>query len=1005
MSVLEQPIHTQKHWPSMCERRACIDSKVIVNTHKKVVLPRTISDELASTKTAAHGLITPLVSVLSRTPEVFFDSGVKMFDGTFDTCQVLFSTQRRPGRESARVIRIGGNRPLMAQYQKLTKEQLQAIVGIGTDLRRLSDRNAILYSAVRGLFGVRDQQRQSSAVDLGHSGSGWFDRMTSLIDSRYNIRRLLGVQRIVTLLGAVLVALSCGTNYVWIPWRFESIFSAYAPQLGARLHVSHTQLNIVGLAGNVGDSVSGPVWGRIVDSRGPRILLAGAFLCSIVGYSGISACMAMAQALEHLSPRLLTGLGANAGVTAAVNTVAKSFPESALGSLRLFFDYCTIFFPGDTSALLLLLSLATSIPPLLAVFIVRPVPLPPIGPGPEGDQTRHYERIPNGEVVPFIADCSASVEEDDRRTLLLHSQSGIESSSALEIGYAGDFYLLFTITLFWPEQVININNVGAISRALIAKSNPKYDETEASNKSRRHSQLESRTSALRMATAILGLAYGSLIGTLPVIIIDWFGLAHLSENMGYVCLALLVGGNFFSIIFGRNLDAHVPREDTNMFLGVTRATNAVSVAAMRDILSERQCLLGRECYVSSLKVTLVACMAALALSAWAALRDEDRKRLRKGMVDGYDEGFWLGPIYTGRQYSLRSAFKQRLQLGLSSERFRVRFRIYQICGLRLVCSHRSSIHCNPPPFGQMTFVTDTRDNVPGLLGARRIITLLGSILVAVCSGTNYIFSAYAPQLGARLHISHTQLNVVGLAGNAGVYVSGPIWGRIVDSRGPRIPLTGAFLCFLVGYSGIKLRLFRGHISIARYNDRLGSFWLWALGVLIFDYCTRFLPRRHISFLTSSPPSLPSMPILLALFIVRPVPLPPTRSGPRDDEHGDYEQIPSGEVVPFIADPNIHTVGVAEEDSRAPLLGSQPQDGSSTLRPGRSHSRSRPDNLPIHGKMLWRNVDFYVVFVIMALYINNVGSISLALFAKSNPNYDEVEASKWQAAQATSSVGY
>ncbi|KAI5988455.1 major facilitator superfamily domain-containing protein [Pisolithus marmoratus] len=354
----------------------------------------------------------------------------------------------------------------------------------------------------------------------------------------------------------------------------------------------------------------------------------------------------------------------------------------------------------------------------------------------------------------------------------------------------------------------------------------------------------------------------------------------------------------------------------------------------------------------------------------------------------------------------------------------------------------------------MTFMTDTRDNVPGLLGARRIITLLGSILVAVCSGTNYIFSAYAPQLGARLHISHTQLNVVGLAGNAGVYVSGPIWGRIVDSRGPRIPLTGAFLCFLIGYSGIKRMYDAGadsgtSISAAHFallvvcglltglgaNAGIGSaisttaksfpesahatttgLVLSGFGLSAFLFSTIahvFFPGNTSTFLLLLALAT-SMPILLALFIVRPVPLPPTRPGPRDDEHGDYEQILSGEVVPFITDPNIHTVGVAEEDSRAPLLGSRPQDGSSsTLRPGRSHSRPRPDNLPdIHGKMLWRNVDFYVVFVIMALlngtgimYINNIGSISLALFAKSNPNYDEVEASKWQAAQvSTLSVG-
>lgn len=33
-------------------------------------------------------------------------------------------------------------------------------------------------------------------------------------------------------------------------------------------------------------------------------------------------------------------------------------------------------------------------------------------------------------------------------------------------------------------------------------------------------------------------------------------------------------------------------------------------------------------------------------------------------------------------------------------------------------------------------------------------------------------------------------------------------------------------------------------------------------------------------------------------------------------------------------------------------------------------------------------------------INNVGSISQALYAKGNPNYDELEASRWQAAQVS-----
>ncbi|KIJ65622.1 hypothetical protein HYDPIDRAFT_88135, partial [Hydnomerulius pinastri MD-312] len=37
----------------------------------------------------------------------------------------------------------------------------------------------------------------------------------------------------------------------------------------------------------------------------------------------------------------------------------------------------------------------------------------------------------------------------------------------------------------------------------------------------------------------------------------------------------------------------------------------------------------------------------------------------------------------------------------------------------------------------------------------------------------------------------------------GEYSSGPVWGRIADLRGPRIPLIGASIRLLLGYSGIK----------------------------------------------------------------------------------------------------------------------------------------------------------------------------------------------------------
>ena len=68
---------------------------------------------------------------------------------------------------------------------------------------------------------------------------------------------------------------------------------------------------------------------------------------------------------------------------------------------------------------------------------------------------------------------------------------------------------------------------------------------------------------------------------------------------------------------------------------------------------------------------------------------------------------------------------------------------------------------------------------------RRLVSLLGSVLIALSAGSTYAFSTYAPQLQDVLHLTSTQLNVLGLAGNLGMYISGPIWGHWIDRMGPR----------------------------------------------------------------------------------------------------------------------------------------------------------------------------------------------------------------------------
>jgi hypothetical protein len=133
---------------------------------------------------------------------------------------------------------------------------------------------------------------------------------------------------------------------------------------------------------------------------------------------------------------------------------------------------------------------------------------------------------------------------------------------------------------------------------------------------------------LWMASGLVGLAYGSWFGLLPTISIELFGLgawksfptlpilkrvnkscvAHFSENWGIISVFPVLGGNIFSIAFGRNLDAHETPESTVL----SRALPS---------LSPHRCLSGRECYVQVLYLNVWACVVALCLSVWAGRRD------------------------------------------------------------------------------------------------------------------------------------------------------------------------------------------------------------------------------------------------------------------------------------------------------------------------------------------------------------------------------------------------
>ncbi|KDR74212.1 hypothetical protein GALMADRAFT_249944 [Galerina marginata CBS 339.88] len=531
---------------------------------------------------------------------------------------------------------------------------------------------------------------------------------------------LVSAPRITTLIASLLVALSSGTNYV---------YSAYSPQLGARLGISHTQLNIVALAGNVGVYSSGPIWGRIVDSRGPRILLVCAFLFLLGGYSGIRYLYdtGLSPGVKSLSTfgvcilvlfSFTTGAGGNGGLTSSVNSTAKSFPDQARASttglvisgfgLSAFFfsSISHLFFAGNTSDFLLVLALGTSFPMIMGIFLVRPIPLPAqegydIVEDGEDDvedatsalahNSSHTHLLDHDFIEPhhphYIHHVETHEEEENSQIheaedVELSSQQQPESDSLLnstrrprsmsrgramildtlpnvygkKLWLSNDFWLLFSIlSILSGTGLMFINNVGSMSRALYAHQYPEFDEVEASgwqatqvsaislmnfsgrifiglvsdfakNKydmprsyslvlvsffffvSQVVASMEDRIENLWVASALLGLAHGSVFSLFPTVCLEWFGMPHFSENWGYLSLSPMIAGNVFALVFGMNLDAH----------------DKSKPSSGGGMASAPQCLQGLECYVATIYLTSGATFMAILLSIWAGYRDRQK---------------------------------------------------------------------------------------------------------------------------------------------------------------------------------------------------------------------------------------------------------------------------------------------------------------------------------------------------------------------------------------------
>lgn len=371
-------------------------------------------------------------------------------------------------------------------------------------------------------------------------------------------------RRVVSLLGSVLVALSAGSTYV---------FSSYAPQLQEVLHLSSTQLNVLGLAGNFGLYISGPLWGSWVDRHGPHSPIVIGSVCVLLGY-GLLAYAYMTEAKEMPVMflalfQLLTGLGNSAGLSASMNAQAKSWGGDQRGTAMALvlagfglsaFLYSTVshlFFPGDVGGYLLALSLGGFASFTVGAALIRIVPptyhvhtVPRSGrrggysalPTDEGDEEGDQAPPTRPPMRP-----RASSEASGRAYAWIHRRTGdvegdeadddvedmYDDPSAREQDVTGfallrnpDFLLLFVlITLVSGAGLLLINNVGTITTVLWdynerMRHSPHRHMAEAMRKSGKHAVQQSQ--AKQVSLISIGNAVGRLaIGAFSDFLVYW----------------------------------------------------------------------------------------------------------------------------------------------------------------------------------------------------------------------------------------------------------------------------------------------------------------------------------------------------------------------------------------------------------------------------------------------------------------------------------------------------
>ncbi|KUJ06247.1 MFS general substrate transporter [Mollisia scopiformis] len=85
------------------------------------------------------------------------------------------------------------------------------------------------------------------------------------------------------------------------------------------------------------------------------------------------------------------------------------------------------------------------------------------------------------------------------------------------------------------------------------------------------------------------------------------------------------------------------------------------------------------------------------------------------------------------------------------------------------------------------------------LNRARWVSSVAATCISLACGTNYVYSAWGPQFGARLKLSSTEQNLIGAFGNLGMYAMGIPVGMFVDTKGPRPAVIFGAIMLAAGY--------------------------------------------------------------------------------------------------------------------------------------------------------------------------------------------------------------